>query len=148
MPWKASSVVNERMWFVLEQESGLHSMTELCAIYNIARETGYDWLRRYWQRGLEALQDRGRAAHQHPNETPEEIAAAVLELRRAHMSRGPRKLKRVLERGEPQRPWPAGGPPFHSTQTNAVEFPGAASLRFEGVKKPSEFPSCKKRSLP
>ena len=69
MPWKASSVVNERMWFVLEQESGLHSMTELCAIYNIARETGYDWLRRYWQRGLEALQDRGRAAHQHPNET-------------------------------------------------------------------------------
>jgi hypothetical protein len=41
MPWKASSVMDERMRFVLEQESGLHSMTELCAIYNIARETGY-----------------------------------------------------------------------------------------------------------
>jgi hypothetical protein len=25
---------------------------------------------------------------------------------------------------------PAGGPPFHTTQTKAVEFPGAASLRF------------------
>ncbi|MGD0427712.1 MAG: helix-turn-helix domain-containing protein [Candidatus Acidiferrales bacterium] len=40
MPWKASSVMDERMRFVLEQESGLHTMTELCAIYNIARETG------------------------------------------------------------------------------------------------------------
>jgi transposase len=107
MPWKASRVVNERMRFVWEQESGLHSMTELCAIYNIARETGYYWLRRYRQGGLEALQDRGRAAHQHPHETPEEIAAAVRELRRGHMSWGPRKLKRVLEREEPQRVWPA-----------------------------------------
>jgi len=31
----------------------------------------------------------------------------VLELRRAHMSWGPRKLKRVLERDVPQHPWPA-----------------------------------------
>jgi hypothetical protein len=46
MAWKASSVMDERMRFVLEQESGWHSMTELCAIYNIARETGYYWLRR------------------------------------------------------------------------------------------------------
>jgi hypothetical protein len=42
----------------------------------------------------------------------------------------------------------AGGSTLHTTQTNAVEFPGAASLRFEAVKKPSEFRSCKKRSLP
>jgi putative transposase len=107
MPWKASSVVDERMRFVLEQERGLHTMTELCEAYHIARETGYYWLRRYQQGGLEALQDRDRAPRQHPNQTPEEIEEAVLELRRAHMSWGPRKLKRVLEREEPRRPWPA-----------------------------------------
>jgi transposase InsO family protein len=107
MPWKASSVVDERMRFVLEQERGLHTMTELCEIYHIARETGYYWLRRYRQGGLEALEDRNRAPRQHPNQTPEEIEEAVLELRRAHMSWGPRKLKRVLERREPERGWPA-----------------------------------------
>jgi transposase InsO family protein len=107
MPWKASSVVDERMRFVLEQERGLHTMTELCEIYHIARETGYYWLRRYQQGGLEALEDHNRAPRQHPNQTPEEIEQAVLELRRAHMSWGPRKLKRVLEREEPERPWPA-----------------------------------------
>jgi putative transposase len=107
MPWKASSVISERVRFVFEQQRGLHTMTELCAIYEITRETGYYWLRRYQQGGLEALSDRHRAPRQHPNQTAEEIEEAVLELRRAHMSWGPRKLKRVLEREEPQRRWPA-----------------------------------------
>src|SRR6266853_2101423 len=71
MPWKASSVVDERTRFVLEHERGLYTMTDLCEIYDIARETGYYWLRR------------------------------------AHMSWGPRKPKRVLERETPQKRWPA-----------------------------------------
>lgn len=99
--------MDERMRFLLEQERGVHTMTELCEAYNITRETGYYWLRRYQQGGLEALEDRDRAPRQHPNQTPQEIEEAVLELRRAHMSWGPRKLKRVLEREKPQRPWPA-----------------------------------------
>jgi putative transposase len=107
MPWKASSVMDERTRFVLEHERKMYTMTELCEIYDIARETGYYWLRRYQQGGLEALQDRDRAPERHPNQTPEGTEAAVLELRRAHMRWGPRKLKRVLERESPQRPWPA-----------------------------------------
>jgi transposase InsO family protein len=95
------------MRFVLEQERGLHTMTELCEAYNITRETGYYWLRRYQQGGLEALEDRDRAPRQHPNQTPESIEEAVLGLRRAHMSWGPRKLKRVLEREQPEQRWPA-----------------------------------------
>jgi transposase InsO family protein len=107
MPWKASSVMEERTRFVLEHERGLYTMTELCEIYNIARETGYYWLRRYQQGGLEALQDRDRAPERHPNQTPERIEEAVLQLRRAHMSWGPRKLKRVLQRETPRTLWPA-----------------------------------------
>jgi putative transposase len=107
MPWKASSVMDERMRFVLEQAGGLQTMTELCEIYDIARETGYYWLRRYRQGGREGLRDRDRAPRQHPNQTAAKIEEAVLELRRAHMSWGPRKLKRVLEREQPQRRWPA-----------------------------------------
>jgi putative transposase len=99
--------MDERMRFVLEQESGLHTMTELCEAYNIARETGYYWLRRYRQGGPEALQDRNRAPRQHPNQTAEQIEEAVLQLRRAHMSWGPRKLKRVLEREQAEQRWPA-----------------------------------------
>jgi transposase InsO family protein len=107
MPWKASSVMDARMRFVMERERGLHTMTELCEIYDIARETGYYWLRRYQRGGLEALQDLDRAPERHPNQTAERIEEAVLKLRRAHMRWGPRKLKRVLERETPQTLWPA-----------------------------------------
>ena len=96
--------MDERMRFVLEQERGSHTMTDLCEIYDIARETGYYWLRRYQLGGLEALQDRDRAPERHPNQTPERIERAVLQLRRAHMRWGPRKLKRVLERENSRRP--------------------------------------------
>jgi putative transposase len=95
------------MRFVMERQRGLYTMTELCDIYDVARETGYVWLRRYQQGGLEALQDRDREPGHHPNQTPGEIVEAVLELRRAHMRWGPRKLKRVLEREDRRRRWPA-----------------------------------------
>jgi transposase InsO family protein len=49
----------------------------------------------------------GGAPQRHPNQTGEEIERAVLELRRAHMSWGARKLKWVLERERPQECWPA-----------------------------------------
>jgi len=100
-------VVDERTRFVIEHEDELYSMTELCRIYGVSRPTGYFWLRRYRQGGVEALQDLGRAPERHPNQTPEEIEQAVLELRRAHMTWGPRKLKRRLERERPGSHWPA-----------------------------------------
>jgi putative transposase len=99
--------MEERTRFVLEYERGLYRMTELCQIYGIARETGYYWVRRFRAGGVRALADLGRAPQRHPNQTGEEIERAVLELRRAHMSWGPRKLKCVLERERPQECWPA-----------------------------------------
>ena len=79
--------MDERARFVFEHQRGLHTMTELCEIYAITRETGYYWLRRYQQGGLDALSDRNRAPRQHPNQTPEEIEEAVLDLRRARWGR-------------------------------------------------------------
>ncbi len=99
--------MEEKLRFVMEYDSGEYTMTELCQRHQVTRETGYVWLRRYRQTGLAGLVQRSRAAHRHSNQTPEEIERMVLELRQAHMRWGPRKLKRVLERDEPGRIWPA-----------------------------------------
>src|SRR5260370_11168687 len=107
MPWKASSVMEEKLRFVFEYELGERSMTELCRRYEIAHETGYLWLRRYRQAGAAGLSEHSRAAHRHSNQTPEDLEQLVLELRQAHMRWGPGKLKWVLERDEPGRTWPA-----------------------------------------
>src|SRR5256885_15224112 len=53
------------------------------------------------------LAELDRAARHHPNQTSEEIEQLILDLRQAHMRWGPRKLKRILERDQPGRRWPA-----------------------------------------
>src|SRR2546426_8671605 len=53
------------------------------------------------------LAEVNRTARHHPNQTVAEIEQLVLELRQAHMRWGPRKLKRILERDQPGRRWPA-----------------------------------------
>ena len=99
--------MDEKIRFICKYEDRESSMTELCHRYGISRETGYVWLRRYEQTGFDGLYERNRAARRHANQTPKDIEEMVLELRQAHMRWGPRKLKRILERNEPGRTWPA-----------------------------------------
>ncbi|MGA8744019.1 MAG: helix-turn-helix domain-containing protein [Terracidiphilus sp.] len=106
MPWRVSSVREEKLRFVYEYERDEATMRELCGRYGISRETGYVWLRRYRQHGARGLVELDRAPRYHPNQTNAEIEAAVLELRQAHMRWGPRKLKRILLRDQPGRAWP------------------------------------------
>src|SRR5579863_6559849 len=106
MPWKASSVMEEKLRFIFQHDAG-ESMTELCHKFGISRETGYVWLRRYQQTGVAGLCELNRAAHRHANQTPKDIEEMILELRQTHMRWGPRKLKRILERDKPGRTWPA-----------------------------------------
>jgi transposase InsO family protein len=99
--------MDEKLRFVFEYERDEQTMRELCESFGISRETGYVWLRRYRQYGVGGLVELNRAPNSHPNQTCLEIEAAVLELRQAHMRWGPRKLRRILERDQPKRPWPA-----------------------------------------
>ena len=99
--------MDEKLRFVFEYERDEQTMRDLCASFSISRETGYVWLRRYRQYGVGGLVELNRAANSHPNQTCAEIEAAVLELRQAHMRWGPRKLRRILERDQPGRQWPA-----------------------------------------
>ena len=99
--------MEEKLRFIYEYERDERTMTELCERFEIARETGYVWLRRYRQSGMTGLLERDRGARRHPNQTAAELEQRIVELRQAHMRWGPRKLKRVLERDQPGRRWPA-----------------------------------------
>ena len=54
MPWKASSVMEERLRFVARLLDG-EAMTEVCREFGISRKTGYKIFDRYKEHGLEAL---------------------------------------------------------------------------------------------
>jgi putative transposase len=99
--------MEEKLRFVYEYERDELTMRELCQRFGISRETGYVWLRRYRSDGVAGLVEVNRAPQRHPNQTAAELERAVLELREAHSRWGPRKLKRILERDQPGRRWPA-----------------------------------------
>src|SRR5258707_4324532 len=129
MPWKTSSVMEERLRLVFEHELQERTMTELCERYEITRQTGYVWLRRYREAGAAGLLEHSRAAHRHHNQMPEEIEQQVLELRQAHMRWGPRKLKRILERDEPGRNSPAASTMGALLQREGLVGPRTNRLR-------------------
>jgi transposase InsO family protein len=123
--------MEEKLRFVFEYERDEQTMTELCQRYGIARETGYVWLRRYRAYGVRGLVEVNRAPERHPNQTPAELERMVLELRQAHMRWGPRKLKRILERDQPGRGWPAT-----STMGEIVKRAGLVVARKKRRKTP------------
>src|SRR5271167_3843217 len=58
-------------------------------------------------RGTSGLEPRSRAPHRHGMAMAEEVAEAIMSLRRKRPFWGPKKLRAVLQRRDPKRLWPA-----------------------------------------
>jgi transposase-like protein len=76
MGWRVSSGIEEKLRFVFEYERSVESMKALCARFGVSRETGYVWLRRYRQYGLDGLMEVNRTPERHPNQTATAIEEA------------------------------------------------------------------------
>src|ERR1044071_912695 len=134
MPWKVESPMNQKTQFVSEYLRDSLSFTELCQRYHISRKTGYKWIARYQTFGPAGLLDRSRRPHSFPDQTPETLRRAIIDARRRHPSWGAKKLLKLLQRKEPQLPWPSRwticeilkreGLVRHKTQRRKVGHPG------------------------
>lgn len=97
MPWKESSVIDERMRFVIRLKDG-ESMASLCREFGISRKTGYKILDRYEQCGVEGLSDRARRPHRYANQLPAPVEAAIVAAKREKPYWGARKIRERLLR--------------------------------------------------
>ena len=88
MPWKEASPMDQRTQLIADYLRETLSITELCEVYGVTRKTGYKWIDRYLRQGPAGLEERSRRPRRAPNETSEEIVAAILEARRHHPSWG------------------------------------------------------------
>jgi hypothetical protein len=77
MPWKASSVMDERLKFVGRLLSG-EKVAPLCRESGISRVTGHKIWKRYQEQGASGIKFRSRARHAHPNQTPFEVEQIIL----------------------------------------------------------------------
>jgi putative transposase len=107
MGWEETCAVEERMRFVVAVQKQEESVAALCRRFGVSRRVGYKWLARFESEGAAGLFDRSRAPRHHPQAIVEGIAERCLEVRRAHPTWGPMKVRAYLERRGPATEWPA-----------------------------------------
>ena len=78
--------------------SGRDPLSQLCSEFGISRRTGYKWITRYREGGVEAIAERSRRPLHSPTRTVSELEAQVVALRKVYPDWGARKLAVLLGR--------------------------------------------------
>ena len=107
MAWKVNEVMEQRFELIQRWKEGLESVSELAGRFSVSRKTVYKWIGRYEEEGAGGLQERSRAPLVQARRTPGELEEWIVDLRLAHPTWGPRKLRHWLLRRQPEQPWPA-----------------------------------------
>ena len=126
MPWRESTVMEERLRFVARRLEG-ESMTALCREFGISRKTGHKIFARWKAHGLEALADRPRRPGRVANRLPMPVEATIVALRREKPHWGARKLRELL--GAPARGRRAGAGALDDPRGARPPRPGRARAR-------------------
>jgi transposase InsO family protein len=100
MPWKESSVMEERLRFVARLLDG-EAMSLLCRDFGISRKTGYKIFNRYKEHGLVALTDRSRRPVRFANQLPVQLENLIVRFKRNKPHWGARKIRELLIRRLP-----------------------------------------------
>jgi transposase InsO family protein len=95
------TVIEQRYLAVREILDTGAQIIDVANRYGVDRRTVHRWLTRYASEGMGALADRSHRPDTCPHQTPAEVEARIVALRRAHPSWGPRtlvtKLRKELE---------------------------------------------------
>jgi transposase InsO family protein len=130
MPWKETDAMKERARFVADYASRQWTMSELCRRYGITRPTGYLWRDRFEAEGLAGLEERSRAPHSCPHETPEDIVELVLAAKR-ELRWGARKLRRTLVGRHPEVELPSRSTMFDILKRHGLTKPRRRRTRWQ-----------------
>lgn len=106
MPWKETSVMDERVKFVGRLLSG-EKMAPLCREFGISRVTGHKIWNRYKDSGLTGIRDRSRAPRIHPNRVPFGVEQLVVRLKKEKPRWGAPKIRELLSKRHPDIKLPA-----------------------------------------
>lgn len=98
MPWKDTTAMEQKLEFINEWRSGNFNFTQLCKEFGISRPTGYKFIKRYREKGLEGLKELGRQPHSHPRQTSDRLVKAIVKLRKAHPRWGAEKIWKLLQK--------------------------------------------------
>ncbi len=66
MPWKETTMLEQKLEFINEWRAGNFTLSELCREFEISRPTAYKYIKRYQQEGVKGLFEKNRKPLSHP----------------------------------------------------------------------------------
>jgi putative transposase len=107
MPWRIQTLMSLRHEVVELYLSETFPVETLLESFGISRRTLFYWVDRYRTLGVGGLVDRSRRPHHLARSHSSALRERVLAAKQAHRTWGPRKLRDLLQRTEPNTAWPA-----------------------------------------
>lgn len=107
MAWETYKVEEQRLQLIHAYAQGDSSMTALCKYYGISRKTGYKWYQRFLALGAEGLTDQPTTPNNLNKRYSDTQIETALDLKRRHLTWGPKKILARLEAMYPDENWPS-----------------------------------------
>jgi transposase InsO family protein len=96
MPWKDTTIMEEKIEFICEWRTGKYTVTELCRSFGISRPTAYKIINRFEKNGYDGLLELSRTPKRHPRETDENVVNSIIKLKEKHRLWGAKKITKLL----------------------------------------------------
>ncbi len=84
MPWKETTMLDQKLASINEWGADNFDLSELCKAFEISRSKAYKYIKRYQQKGIEGLFEKNRKPLTHPRKTPSHIEKAIVSHRKRH----------------------------------------------------------------
>ena len=92
MPWKETSIMDERLRFVLKTFRSKENFTEQCRRTGISTKTGYKWLKRFEEGGEAGLKDQPTIAKEVRNKTDDKTLRRIVRIKKRYKNWGAKKI--------------------------------------------------------
>ncbi len=107
MPWKETTIMEQKIEFICEWRTGKYTITELCRGFGISRPTAYKIIDRFEKKGYDGLIELSKKPKgTHPNATNEKVVNSILELKEKHKLWGAKKIWKLLYNDYPDETIP------------------------------------------
>jgi transposase InsO family protein len=133
MPWKETTIMNQKIEFICEWRTGKYTITELCKQFEISRPTAYKMIDRFENKGYEGLREEPRTPGKHPATTKDYLVEAILKLKEEHERWGAKKLRKLLYNDFPLEFIPTVLTVHNILKRNGLVCPQKRLRRFEPV---------------
>ena len=127
MPFETKTVLMQRIEFIILANKPETNISLLCKRFGITRKTGYKWLKRFRDHGMENLMDNSKRPWRSPGRIPKDIENHVVEVRKDNQSWGSKKIHRILINEREMGTYPFDHIPCKNTITMILKRNGLIS---------------------